>query len=158
MRRQQIVIAPVFFGKSGQSGEKEPARGQRLRKARALRSCAPAPGAAAACGWPALVPPPRTVVKTTPATEVCTPIDYAHLCRLDRRGDDLLLDLDEFLGGYLRGHIHTQVSFRVLLRRLHLAELLLVLIEHDALVGNRLPGSRSPRGKPIVISCRRIPG
>ena len=51
--------------------------------------------------------------------------------------NQLLLDLDQLLRRHLRGDVHAKISLRVLLRRLHLAELLLVFVEHHPLVGNR---------------------
>ncbi len=66
--------------------------------------------------------------------------DYTHAGCLDRRRNDFLLDLYKLLRSDLRGNVHTEVPFGVFLCRLHLAELLLVFIEHHPLVGDRYLG------------------
>ena len=56
---------------------------------------------------------------------------------LDRIRDQLLLDLNQFLRRHLGRNIDAKIALRVLLRRLHLAQLFLVLVENRPLVGNR---------------------
>ena len=121
---QQIVIAGIVFRQARQCRQKEPAGCQRFRKAarsvharQYLQQLLPAAGQ---FSFRSLV-----LLRGPGGRRGVHADREAHSGGLDRRGDDLLLDLDELLRRDLRCDVDPKISFRVLLRSLHLAKFFL---------------------------------